>query len=90
MVSIGLRAILMILSIHLNGAVLVSVHALSLSLLCLPLVLSASTAARTRRILTATAASRGGCAALLGTISTAVAGRPPSSFEWEPPLEPWG
>jgi len=40
MVSIGLRAILMILSIHLNGAVLVSVHALSLSLLCLPLVLS--------------------------------------------------
>ena len=30
----------MILSIHLNGAVLVSVHALSLSLLCLPLVLS--------------------------------------------------
>ena len=40
MVSIGPQAILMILSIHLNGAVLVSVHALSLSLLCLPLVLS--------------------------------------------------
>ena len=34
------------------------------------------------------AASRCGCAALLCTISTAVAGRPPSSFEWEPPSEP--
>ena len=30
------------------------------------------------------AASRCGCAASLGSISTSVAGRPPSSFEWEP------